>query len=143
MNRPPPYFYLGAVVSVVMHLYFPIHVFGRSLIFGLGFVAFGSWLSYSTHTLMKKNLGNFEWEKVPKHMITSGPYRFSRNPMYLGGVSLLLGFGLLLGSIGAILPPFFVMYLIDTIFIPTEEKNMEKKFKGNYKKYMSNVRRWF
>jgi protein-S-isoprenylcysteine O-methyltransferase Ste14 len=77
-----------------------------------------------------------------KTLITSGPYRFSRNPLYLGGnVFIFFGAALLLGSptglfIAAIHLPF-----VD-LFIRREEKQLEKGFGEQWMRYKKQVRRW-
>jgi protein-S-isoprenylcysteine O-methyltransferase Ste14 len=75
-------------------------------------------------------------------LITSGVFRFSRHPMYLGMVLILVGIALLLGSLLPFLViPAFVI-LMDVIFIRTEERMLADKFGDTWKKYQENVRRW-
>jgi protein-S-isoprenylcysteine O-methyltransferase Ste14 len=75
-------------------------------------------------------------------IVTSGPYRFSRNPIYLGFVCLLVGFPFIFGSYwGLILIPLFVI-LMNALVIQREEAYLEKKFGEAYTSYKSRVRRW-
>lgn len=75
-------------------------------------------------------------------LVTHGPYRFTRNPMYVGLVLITLGVGILQGSVGAFLPiPFFV-WLIRTSFILGEERFLEGLFGDQYLDYKRSVRRW-
>jgi protein-S-isoprenylcysteine O-methyltransferase Ste14 len=75
-------------------------------------------------------------------IVTSGPYRFSRNPIYLGLVCLLIGFPLIFKTYwGLILSPVFIM-LMNTLVIQHEEAYLEKKFGDVYTSYKSRVRRW-
>jgi protein-S-isoprenylcysteine O-methyltransferase Ste14 len=75
-------------------------------------------------------------------LVTSGPYRFTRNPMYLGMVIALIGVGLMLGS----LTPFLVIaafaVLIDRRFIRVEEAMLQEAFGSAYTEFTSRVRRW-
>lgn len=75
-------------------------------------------------------------------LVTTGPYRFTRNPMYLGLLMILSGFATWLGS----LSPFFllpVFYLVITYWqIIPEERILEKKFGQDYLDYKQKVRRW-
>lgn len=75
-------------------------------------------------------------------LVTNGPYRFTRNPMYLGMVAILIGVGLLLGSLGPflIIPPF--VYVIQRRFIRFEEAALEETFGDDYVKFKENVRQW-
>ena len=77
-----------------------------------------------------------------RHLVTQGLYRWTRNPMYLGMLMLLLGFVLWQGSPLAIIGPvFFVSYL--TIFqIQPEEQILLELFGDEYSEYKRRVRRW-
>ena len=75
-------------------------------------------------------------------VVTSGPYRFSRNPIYLGFVCTLIGLPLALGNYwGAVLSPLLMM-LLYRLVIKHEEAYLEEKFKDGYASYKSRVRRW-
>jgi protein-S-isoprenylcysteine O-methyltransferase Ste14 len=76
-------------------------------------------------------------------LVTSGPYRFTRNPMYLGMVIALLGIAVILGSLTPfIVVPAFVV-LITYLFILPEEGHMERAFGDAYLERKRHVRRWF
>jgi protein-S-isoprenylcysteine O-methyltransferase Ste14 len=75
-------------------------------------------------------------------LVTGGLYRFTRNPMYLGMVSALIGTGLIFGTMGSWLPiPVFV-WIIRNNFILGEERFLEQIFGRQYTDYKSKVRRW-
>ena len=77
-----------------------------------------------------------------KTIVTSGVYRFSRNPIYLGFVCALIGLPLALGTYwGAALSPLLAMGL-NALVIRHEEAYLEKKFGDGYAGYRSRVRRW-
>ena len=78
----------------------------------------------------------------PKTLITTGPYRFSRNPMYGGMVLILLSIALFLGALFVLLAPLAFFLTLDRLFIPHEEKVMEGIFGKDYLDYKSRVRRW-
>lgn len=75
-------------------------------------------------------------------LIRSGVYRFSRHPMYLGLVLIVVGIAILLGS----LTPFFVIpafvVLLDRRFIVAEERMLERRFGESWVEYKAGVRRW-
>lgn len=73
---------------------------------------------------------------------TSGPYGFTRNPMYLGMTSILLGESFLLGSLAAFAGPLAFWAVINFMFIPFEEGRLEDTFGQEYLEYKRRVRRW-
>jgi protein-S-isoprenylcysteine O-methyltransferase Ste14 len=77
-----------------------------------------------------------------KILITSGPYRFSRNPLYLGGnVFIFFGAALLLGSSSGLFITAIHIPLVD-LFIRREEKQLEQSFGEEWVRYKKRVRRW-
>lgn len=78
----------------------------------------------------------------PTHCITDGVFRYSRNPLYLGEVVMLLGLAALLGSWEALWPiPVFIA-VIQWRFIRPEEQLLQKRFDTSYTSYRGRVRRW-
>jgi protein-S-isoprenylcysteine O-methyltransferase Ste14 len=76
-------------------------------------------------------------------LITSGPFRFSRNPLYLGGNGFVFsGTALLLGSPGAVLLTILNILLLDRWMIPREEHQLERDFGSEWIRYRKRVRRW-
>ena len=76
-------------------------------------------------------------------LITTGPYRYSRNPLYLGGnVFCFFGAALLLGSPTAVLLTILHLPFVD-LMIRREEKQLQQKFGEDFRVYKSKVRRWF
>ena len=76
------------------------------------------------------------------NIVTSGPYRFSRNPIYLGFVCLLIGFPFIFRMYwGLILSPLLIV-LMNMLVIQHEEAYLAKKFGEAYTGYKSRVRRW-
>lgn len=80
--------------------------------------------------------------KPQNMLITSGPYSFSRNPLYLGGnVFIFFGAALLFGSPTALIATAIHIPLMD-LFIRREEKQLEREFGEEWVRYKNRVRRW-
>jgi protein-S-isoprenylcysteine O-methyltransferase Ste14 len=80
--------------------------------------------------------------KPQKPLITSGPYRFTRNPLYLGGnVFIFGGAVLLLGSPGGFILTVLNIIAVD-LMIRREEKQLEKIFGKAFTRYKNQVPRW-
>jgi len=75
-------------------------------------------------------------------LVKGGPYRFTRNPMYLGMVLILIGTAIYLGSLTPwfVIPVFFL--IIQEWFIKHEELFLENIFGKEYQDYKTKVRRW-
>jgi len=80
--------------------------------------------------------------KKPTVMITSGPYKFTRNPMYVGVTMVSLGIAVYFGTVIMFLAPLAFFLTINFTFIPREEKILETLFGQKYLDYEKKVRRW-
>ena len=80
--------------------------------------------------------------KVAAKLVTWGPYRFTRNPMYVGLILAYLGEAGLLKQIWpVVLLPLTVAYVNWTV-IPVEEAKLKEVFPSDYEEYRARVRRW-
>ncbi len=141
---PPTYFALSLLAMVVLHvvtagpvwLAWPWHALGFPLVLVGGALAvYGSHLFERVGTTIKP----FGDSSV---LVTTGPFRYSRNPMYPGMVALLAGVGLLLATVPplAVIPVFAV--LIELRFIRVEEAQLASRFEDEYDAYTRTVHRW-
>lgn len=142
---PPPLIYVaGFLVGVGLGLAFPIGALPLPLAIAAGAVGVGVWLWLDV-TAMRR-FQRARTSMVPMRpstaLVTSGPYRFTRNPMYLGMASLHLGLALAFGVIwaAAVLP--LVLLAVDRLVIAREEPYLERKFGDEYRAYRRHVRRW-
>lgn len=75
-------------------------------------------------------------------LVTSGVYRLTRNPMYLGFLLILSGWALLASNwLAVVLVPIFV-YLLTKLQIEAEERILEEHFGDAYRRYKARTRRW-
>lgn len=141
---PPVYLVATLILMTVMHFWMPLAEFvpapfnygGAVLVLlGLGIAA------VSARAFDNAETGILPFDEATI-LVTDGFYRFSRNPMYLGMVFLLLGTAILFGTVSSLLPiPFFV-WIIRNNFILGEERFLAKAFGHQYLDFMSRVRRW-
>lgn len=80
--------------------------------------------------------------QISSQMVTWGPYRFTRNPMYVGLTIAYLGEGLLLRQLWPIVLLPFVIAYVNWIVIPLEEAKLHEAFGGQYDQYRARVGRW-
>ena len=75
-------------------------------------------------------------------LVTTGPFRLSRNPGYLGMALGYAGIAILSGALWALVPLVPTMFLIDRGVIRREERHLERKFGDQYLRYRARTRRW-
>jgi protein-S-isoprenylcysteine O-methyltransferase Ste14 len=75
-------------------------------------------------------------------VVRTGPYRFSRNPIYLAFSTLQLGLATSVDSIWPILTLIASVALMGFVVIPREERYLERRFGADYLDYRGSVRRW-
>ena len=75
-------------------------------------------------------------------LVFDGPYRFTRNPMYLGMAAVYVGLAFVLGLMWAFVFLPFVILAVDRLVIAREEPYLERKFGQDYVAYKRRVRRW-
>jgi protein-S-isoprenylcysteine O-methyltransferase Ste14 len=77
-----------------------------------------------------------------RELVTSGPYRVTRNPMYLGLVMLTLGIAIWVDAWPMFIAPIALFCTADGVHIPFEEAKMGRQFGATYDAYVRRVRRW-
>jgi len=141
---PPVWLAVCLLAAVALHFFLPLLDYATLWlrIVGVAVLLFGIYMSASAAGAFNRAgtpVVPFEKSTV---LLTDGWYRFTRNPMYLGMTLALLGSGVALGSVGALLPlPVFVV-LIETLFIRGEEEFLEEIFGQQFRDFRARVRRW-
>jgi len=138
---PPTYFIVLLPLSIGLHLFLPVQRLFYSS-FGAILALFGIIITVWADAMFKKRGTTVKPHETPSSLEISGPFRISRHPMYMGMAAILLGAAMLMGSLTAFLPTAIFIILMDRIFIPLEEGNMEKTFGDKYMDYKKRVRRW-
>ena len=105
-------------------------------------VASGAGLSSYAAALLSGHATTRNPHGQPTTLVTEAPYTFTRNPMYLGLATVLLGFATFFGSSAMLIAPLLFFFMIDRMLIPSEEATMERLFGEQYLEYKRNVRRW-
>ena len=81
------------------------------------------------------------WEPSVE-LVQDGPYRFSRNPIYLSFAMMYLGASFIFNSVILLVVLALVLVLFDRTQIPREERYLQEKFGEEYSRYRAKVRRW-
>jgi protein-S-isoprenylcysteine O-methyltransferase Ste14 len=75
-------------------------------------------------------------------IVRTGPYRFSRNPIYLSFILFVLGLSVWLNDLWLLLMLVPAVGIISAVVIPREERFLDRTFGDQYSSYKSSVRRW-
>lgn len=78
----------------------------------------------------------------PREFVVIGPYRRVRNPMYVGALVVLAGFGLWHRSLAMTLFPVVAWLIVHAFVVLVEEPGLERRFGDSYRDYKRRVRRW-
>ena len=84
-----------------------------------------------------------EWELDKSYLLSQGPYAFSRHPMYLSELILILGWVVFYGSISVLIAAVISFLFFNYYAMPNEERVLEAHFGEAYRAYKSKVPRWF
>jgi protein-S-isoprenylcysteine O-methyltransferase Ste14 len=142
---PPPLIFLGYLLAaLVLHWVvpfptpwpMPLRVLGGLL------VVAGLLLAGFAVSEMRKMRTSPDPQQPSSAIVTSGPYRITRNPIYLGFLLIYVGFTLLAGTIWGLLLSPFLFGTVTTWIIHAEERYLSEKFRDVCKDYSSRVRRW-
>lgn len=145
MNRYPLLlmFFLLALswpLSLVLQTEFPhqniIHILGYALLIS------GTILLLGAAGLFKKIGTTVDPTKAPDQLVTTGIYKLSRNPMYLGMLLILIGAQFALSSLTGLILPISFFLIMNKIVIPREEQMVANAFGVEYHEYRMRTRRW-
>jgi protein-S-isoprenylcysteine O-methyltransferase Ste14 len=110
---------------------------------GIALVLAGiAWSGWARLTFRISSAEIFPWSEKHSTLVARGPFRFSRNPMYLGLNVVAVGAALIAGTWLMWLVPIALFSLDNFVIIPFEERSMERTFGDQFRHYQARVRRW-
>ena len=101
------------------------------------------WANYALLYIGKIGLRDREPMQRPSNLVLVGPYRFTRNPIYLGCLLMLLGLVIVWSSIVTLFFLILIYIVFRYIFIKREEIILEEEFGDEYRDFKKRVKRWF
>ena len=141
----PPLLYLGALLAgLAADWLHPARAMPAGYRFTLGpaLVVAALALAFWAFARFRRAGTNVPTNRPTLALVTDGPYRFSRNPIYLGLTALYRGLAVIAGSLWAVLLIFPVLAVMRWGVIAREERYLEARFGQPYRDYMARVRRW-
>lgn len=140
----PPFYIVGCpIFCLISYWFFPystLVVYPFNLV-GVFPLLIGYRIMAKSSRLFTQMETTFYLEE-PSMMVVEGNFKFSRNPMYLGSLLIVIGLSVLVGNSTALIAPVLFFLGINFLCIPPEEKLMEKTFGNEYLKYKRTTRRW-
>lgn len=141
---PPGWLLLALLAAAALHHWLPIAPVLAPPLSWLGALPAGAGL-----VLAAGGVGAFRLAGTPvlpfapsTALVTTGMYRLTRNPMYLGITLILFGAACMLGSVGAFLPLPPLVWILQQGYIVREERFLAEIFGSEYLQYQRRVRRW-
>jgi protein-S-isoprenylcysteine O-methyltransferase Ste14 len=142
---PPPLIYLtGFVVGWGLHYFWPRQFLPSRLapIVGATCISLALLLVVWSLTLFARAKTAIAPTHPATSIVSRGPYRVSRNPIYIGMAFLYTGIAAWMNALGPLLMLPIVLLVIHTYVISREERYLERKFGEEYRRYQGRVRRW-
>lgn len=145
VRMPPPLIHLGGLLvgygldQVTGWRFTPATCLdGLALGLALTGLALSGWTLLTLH----RHRTTIQPHRAASTLVTTGPFRWSRNPVYLAFALLHLACGLALGSPGMLIMLVPVFYVMDRHVIAAEEAFHEQEFGTQWQQYRQRVRRW-
>ena len=142
----PPTFLLFAIILVVLLYYlYPLKsiLIYPWYILGIIPIIFGISINLIADQIFKSRNTTIKLYEQSSTLVTTGIFKFTRNPMYLGFVFILLGITIMMGALTPfIVVPIFATF-VDRYCINIEEKMLNEIFGDEWENYKAKTRRWF
>jgi len=142
---PPPVLYaVPLLAGILLDLRWPLHVLpgAASHVVGAIGVTIGLALALSALGLFRRAGTSVIPRRPTTALVTSGPFRLTRNPMYVGLAFVYVGIAFWVNTAWPLLFFPLVVVLVRRLVIAREERYLEAKFGDAYRRYRRRVRRW-
>lgn len=146
---PVPWVYtIGYLVGIGIQFVVPVSIASSAAlviivrVLGILLVAAGAVLMAWSLSIFHKHHTTTVPTETTTTFVNWGPYRFSRNPMYVGLFLFFAGLSVIFAFVWPILALLAVVYYVNSKVIPIEERQLRKNFGEVYEQYCKKVRRW-
>jgi protein-S-isoprenylcysteine O-methyltransferase Ste14 len=142
---PPPLIYAGPLaVGLLLNLKFPMRFLPHKVaaILGVTLIGVSVGLVSQTFQRMRRAGTNVDPYEPATVLVTDGPFKFTRNPLYLSLTLFYAGVAMLVNALWAMLLLLAVLFVVNRGVIEREERYLDRKFGEQYRQYKERVRRW-
>jgi protein-S-isoprenylcysteine O-methyltransferase Ste14 len=143
---PPPLLYNAVlVVGILLGTAYPLHLLPSAIAWPLGAVILLAGIAlgpvWGIRTMRTANT-TVRPDRAASHLVTEGPFRYSRNPLYLSLTLMYAGIAIIANSLWALLLLIPVVLFMSLFVIRREEAHLQRTFGEEYERYRARVRRW-
>jgi protein-S-isoprenylcysteine O-methyltransferase Ste14 len=141
----PPILLGGTMLlGLVLDLLHPVPLLppAAARILGVALFVFSGALAYSAQRVLRRAGANISPNQPTLALVTDGPYRRTRNPLYLAGLGVCLGVACFVNGIAPFLLLSPLVALLNWGIVQREERYLSAKFGAAYRAYQKRVRRW-
>ena len=141
----PPIIFLGAILlGVASNRAWPLHFMPRNVGLLGPLITVGAVLLFLLSYREFRAAGtSVRGSERTSTIVRTGPYRFSRNPIYLAFILFVLGLSVWLNNLWLLVTLVPAVGIMAMVAIPREERFLERNFNDQYSSYKARVRRWF
>jgi protein-S-isoprenylcysteine O-methyltransferase Ste14 len=141
---PPLLFGATLALGLLLHWIYPVNPLPVLLarVTGTLILIVSVWLALSAKAAMTRAGTNVRPDRPTLALVTDGPFRFTRNPLYLAAIGIYVSITLLVDSLWPLVLLIPLLMVLAKGVIAREEQYLEAKFGDTYRNYKSRVRRW-
>jgi len=141
----PPLVYVGSIaLGLIVHVLWPVQLLPASISGAIGPVlVIGAGALFISAVRTLRNAGTpIRGNRPTTALVRTGPFRFSRNPIYVAFTLFQLGLAAWVNALGVLLSLLPALALMGLVVIPREERYLEARFSSDYLTYKREVGRW-
>ena len=145
---PPLIFVAAAALALVLHFWLLplpwVPAPFSDFLFAVGWLVAAGALAIDVGAMraMRRAATTILPNRAADHLVVTGPFSFTRNPIYVGNTMLMIGVGLILGAVWFLILAPVAAYATTKLAIEREERHLEARFGKKYRDYRKKVRRW-
>src|SRR5258708_1392590 len=142
---PPPLIFFGIeAIGLLLNWLVPIHFLPDAFTWFVGLPLAIIWLliCFMAFSAMRRAHTPVDPYEPSTTVVTDGPYRFTRNPIYVSFVIIYVGIASLFNAVWPLVLLPIAVIMVDRFVIVREERYLQGKFGDAYTRYKATVRRW-
>jgi protein-S-isoprenylcysteine O-methyltransferase Ste14 len=143
---PPPLLYIAVLVlGILLDVAHPVHLLPWTVAWTIGTLILAAGIALGPFwgiRAMRRANTTVRPDRAATRLVTNGPFRYRRNPLYLALTLMYAGIGIIANALWALLLLAPVVMFMSLFVIRREETHLQRAFGGEYESYRARVRRW-